>query len=178
MLGRRVGDLLDTAARGRRPASTGFVISNRALGSLAAEHGRAQDRVARQELATFRSMTEVNRYNGLRSRAAAAAGQRPGAESSVGKLAMSLIAKRSRDLAFGLMGAHGMLSDDDAPGDGAHHRVALASFGAGMGGGTDEIQRNVIGERSLGLPREPQVDRDIPFDRLLTHGPTQSEETK
>jgi hypothetical protein len=56
--------------------------------------------------------------------------------------------------------------------------VALASFGAGLGGGTDEIQRNVIGERSLGLPREPQVDRDIPFDRLLTHGPTQSEETK
>jgi alkylation response protein AidB-like acyl-CoA dehydrogenase len=70
---------------------------------------------------------------------------------------MSNIAKASRDLAFTLTGAHGMLDGDDAPRDGAVHRVALASFGAGMGGGTDEIQRNVIGERSLGLPKEPHA---------------------
>jgi len=71
---------------------------------------------------------------------------------------VSNIARASRQLAFSLMGPDGMLDGADAPLDGAAHRVALASFGASMGGGTDEIQRNVIGERALGLPKEPTDD--------------------
>ena len=81
---------------------------------------------------------------------------------------MSNIAKASRDLTFSILGPYGMLDGDDAPGAGAYNDVAIASFGAGFGGGTDEIQRNVIGERTLGLPREPQVDRGIPFDEIPT----------
>ena len=89
-------------------------------------------------------------------------------EASIGKLAMSNIAKASRDLAFSLLGTYGTLDGSDAPSGGAFHRVALASFGAGFGGGTDEIQRNVIGERTLDLPREPQVDKGIPFVDIPT----------
>lgn len=166
LLDRTVGEILEEAARSPRRKVSGFVVNNRALADLARAKGRLDDPIARQGLARFKSMTEVNRFNGLRAKAKAARRERPGPEVSVGKLAMSNIAKSSRDLTFSLMGAHGMLEDGDAPADGAYHRVALASFGAGFGGGTDEIQRNVIGERTLGLPREPQVDQDVPFDQI------------
>lgn len=165
LLDRAVGEILDSASRSPRRKISGFVVNNRALTDLARDQGRLQDALPRQELARFKSMTEVNRFNGLRAKAAAARGERPGAEVSVGKLAMSNIAKASRDLTYSLLGAHGMLDGEDAPANGAYQRVALASFGAGFGGGTDEIQRNVIGERTLGLPREPQPDQDVPFDQ-------------
>lgn len=170
MLDRPVAEIIASAAQtGQRPV-TGFVIDNRSLQTLARERGRSGDALMRDHLARFKSMTEVNRLNGLRGRAAAASGRRPGGEASVGKLAMSDIARTSREIAFAAMGAHGMLSDADAPGEGALHRVALASFGAAMGGGTDEIQRNVVGEQALGLPREPSVDRAVAFNELLVDG--------
>ena len=168
-LDRTVGDVLAEAARSPRREVTGFVVNTRTLRSLVEAGGRGDDPVARQGLARFRAMTEVNRYNGLRSRAAARTGG-PGPEASVGKLAMSEIARTSRDLAFTFMGADAMLAGPDAPGAGAYHEVALATFGASLGGGTDEIQRNVIGERTLGLPREPQQDRGIAF-RDIPVGP-------
>ncbi len=154
MIDRTVQDVLDTAAVTPRAAVSGFVIGNQALLGLARNGGCASDAVARQKLSRFRTSTEINRITGLRARAAAATG-RPGPDASTGKLAMSNIARASRELAFSLMGADGMLDGSDAPLAGAAHRVALASFGASMGGGTDEIQRNVIGERTLGLPKEP-----------------------
>ncbi len=169
-LDRTVGAVLAEAARSTKREVTGFVVNTRALRSLAEAGGRRGDAVARQGLARFRAMTEVNRYNGLRTRAASPS-RGPGPEASVGKLAMSEIARTSRDLAFGLMGADAMLAGPDAPGGGAYHEVALATFGASLGGGTDEIQRNVIGERTLGLPREPQPDRGIAF-RDLPVGPS------
>jgi alkylation response protein AidB-like acyl-CoA dehydrogenase len=154
MLERTVGDILRAAASAPLAAVSGFVIGNRVLGELARELGR-DDHIIRQRLSGFRIQTELNRLNGLRARAAAKAGRPAGPEASIGKLAMSNIARTSRDVAFSCMGADGMLQDADAPLGGAVHRVALASFGAAIGGGTDEIQRNVIGERSLGLPKEP-----------------------
>ena len=69
-----------------------------------------------------------------------------------------------------ILGADGMLSGHDAPYDGAVQHVALSSPGASLGGGTDEIQRNVAGERALGLPKEPAADRDVPFRDLPTSG--------
>jgi alkylation response protein AidB-like acyl-CoA dehydrogenase len=157
MLDRTVQAVIDDAVAAPRAAVSGFVIGNQALLGLARDHGRDTDAVARQALSRFRTSTEINRITGLRARAAAAAGQ-PGPEASTGKLAMSNIARASRELAFSLMGADGMLAGGDAPLGGAAHRVALASFGASMGGGTDQIQRNVIGERTLGLPKEPTDD--------------------
>jgi hypothetical protein len=59
-----------------------------------------------------------------------------------------------------------MLSGAGSPLDGEFQHMALGSPGARLGGGTDEIQLNVIGERALGLPREPGSDRDVPYRDL------------
>ena len=54
----------------------------------------------------------------------------------------------------------------DAPGGGSFNRQMLNTFQNGIAGGTDEIQRNIIGDRVLGLPREPSVDTKVPFREL------------
>ena len=62
-----------------------------------------------------------------------------------------------------IVGAEAMLDGPDHPRGDAANFLALNAYFTSIGGGTDEIQRNIIGERVLGLPKEPEVDRDIPF---------------
>ena len=62
-----------------------------------------------------------------------------------------------------IVGAEALLDGPDNPrGDDANF-LSLNAYFTSIGGGTDQIQRNIIGERVLGLPREPEVDRDVPF---------------
>jgi alkylation response protein AidB-like acyl-CoA dehydrogenase len=166
MLDTPVGELLDRAkSSSTRGPISGYIISPRVMADLAREHGVSDDPIVRQRLAEFRAMADVNRWTGQRNRAAAQ-GARNGAEGNVAKLAVARMARVSRDLGLSLLGPYGMLADADAPHDGAVQHVALSSPAASLGGGTDEIQRNIIGERGLGLPREPQLDRDVPFRGL------------
>jgi alkylation response protein AidB-like acyl-CoA dehydrogenase len=65
-----------------------------------------------------------------------------------------------------VLGAQGMLSSPDTPGGGELQHRALSAPGASIAGGTDEIQRGIVGERVLGLPKEPRTDRDVPFKDL------------
>ncbi len=161
-----VGELLERAkATSPRGRISGYVISPRVMADLAREHGVSDDPLVRQRLAEFRAMADVNRWTGQRTRAAAK-GARNGAEANVSKLAVARMARVSRDLGLSILGPYGMLAGADAPHDGAVQHVALSSPAASLGGGTDEIQRNIIGERGLGLPREPQVDRDVAFREL------------
>lgn len=164
-LDRPVGQLVsDREGVSGRPRV--YAMSSRRMIELARSTGRKSDSTVRQRLVSYYCMTEVHRFNGLRAQAGAALGRPPGPEASIAKLAISNIARASRGLSLDLLGPAGTLVGPDGPEAGAIADMALSSFAAGLGGGTDEIQRNVIGERALGLPREPQTDRDVPFRNL------------
>ena len=129
-------------------------------------YGGADDPVARQEVAHIHSLIEIARYTDLRARAAIERGGRPGPEVSIGKLAASRLLQTMRETLFRLCGPAVTLWGDDAPFGGRVHEVGFSSYLISIGGGTDQIQRNIIGERVLGLPREPRADKDVPFREL------------
>ena len=79
------------------------------------------------------------------------------------KLHLAMLAHESRDLSLAMLGAEAMVIGADARDGGRVQNAALSSFAPSLGGGTNEIQRNIIGERTLGLPREPSIDSELPF---------------
>jgi alkylation response protein AidB-like acyl-CoA dehydrogenase len=129
--------------------------------------GRQHDPLVRQDIARLYTLMEIGRFTGLRSKAATERGQAPGPEQSTGKLFMSQMMRSMRDFMLGLMGPSGMLAGDAAPLGGMFTWMALFSPAISIAGGTDEIQRNIIGERVLGLPSEPRADKDLAFRDLL-----------
>jgi alkylation response protein AidB-like acyl-CoA dehydrogenase len=134
--------------------------------AVLARYGGADDPIARQEVARIHSLIEIARYTDLRAKAAVERGGRPGPEVSIGKLAASQLLQTMRETLFRLCGPATTLWGDDAPFGGRVHEVGLSSYLISIGGGTDQIQRNIIGERVLGLPREPRADKDVPFRDL------------
>ena len=125
--------------------------------------------VHRQAVADVIARARTARWNVERSRLAAERGRPPGPEGSVAKLAGSDIARRSAAVHGALVGAAAMLSGPDSPLDGIVAEILVSVPGGSIAGGTDEIQKNIVGERALGLPREPSVDADIPFSQVLTN---------
>ena len=136
--------------------------------ALAVELGRDHDPLVRQQLVRLHTLCQLNAWNGLRGRAASRAGGRPGSEASIGKLMASQIARLWRDTAAEISGSAGMLAGPAAPLAGTVAVQSLATPGPAIYGGSDQIQRNVIGERVLGLPKEPEVSRNVPFRDLKT----------
>ncbi len=131
---------------------------------LARRRGALGDPVVRQGIADVYIRTKIMGYIGQRTRAALKAGKAPGPEGSVAKLAGAVLARRTSDLAIAIAGAAGQAWED--PSDSRWALTVLSAPAARIAGGTDEVQRNIIGERVLGLPKEPQVDREIPFREL------------
>ncbi|MDA3040344.1 MAG: acyl-CoA dehydrogenase family protein [Actinomycetota bacterium] len=162
-----VGEAMQRAASVRTGAPSFPMGDALAIAALAAEAGCVGDAIIRQRIAQLYMMGETARLTTLRARAAADAGKPSGAESSIAHLAGVHIARASRDLGLAILGAGGMLADADAPRGGSVTHMALTSLCHGIQGGTEHVQRNIIGERILGLPKEPQVDRDIPFRELM-----------
>src|SRR5690606_3180744 len=121
----------------------------------AARHaGRTHDPVLRQELADLHIREEVLRYVALRVRAAAQAGRAPGPEGSIAKLAGSELVKRAAALAGRIDGVRvtGWASDDEHAAKTVQSILSAPSLS--IAGGTSEIQRNIIAERVLGLPKD------------------------
>ena len=128
------------------------------------ERGTVGDPRLRQKLMQLRILETCKSLVSMRTRAELEAGKTPGPGGSVGKLQGSILLDLYRDLSMELVGVSG-IAWQHAP-DGTWQRNALTTLQAGIAGGTDEIQRNIIGDRVLGLPRDVSVDKGVPFKNL------------
>ena len=166
-LERRAGDVGARSTRGQSGTAAAMgARGSKMLRQLAKDMGRNNDPIIRQRLAELYSLDEISRFTQLRAKSAIAAGGRPGPEASTGKLTISNITRRSRDLGLQILGAMGMLTGADAPLNGMVQEMAIFSPAVSIYGGSDEVQHNIIGERVLGLPKEPGSDKDVPFRDL------------
>lgn len=132
-----------------------------------AQHtGRIEDPLVRQEIARLLSLSNASQWTARRARAAQAQGKPQGPEGSLGKLAASHVARKARDVHALIHGADALLAGADGPAHGLIAEVLLSVPATSIAGGTDEIQRNIIAERVLGLPKEPRMDggpfKDVP----------------
>jgi alkylation response protein AidB-like acyl-CoA dehydrogenase len=128
------------------------------LVETARKRGSSTDPRIRQRLAWAYTQVELMRFSGLRALAGLAQGRQPGPEASINKLFWSEYHKKLGEIAMDIEGADGLLRPDGAgyPTT-AWQNVFLASRAGSIYSGSNEIQRNIIAERALGLPKEPRV---------------------
>jgi alkylation response protein AidB-like acyl-CoA dehydrogenase len=149
---------------------------------MAKGNGSITDPVVRQGLARLHTLGEIGRYSAERVKAAKASGRDVPGMANIAKLSMSDVVRLQRDLGLQILGAYGTLHAyddahkkvlDEATGNpflGAVTTTALYASAPPIYGGTDQIQKNIIGERVLGLPKEPNNDKTTPFSELPKNG--------
>jgi alkylation response protein AidB-like acyl-CoA dehydrogenase len=125
--------------------------------------GVSTDALVRQRIASVFALQRVNQWTAARAAESRALGRPPGPEGSLAKLAASNLARASYNAHALIASAQGLLTGPQSFLDGVVAEILVSVPAVSIAGGTDEIQRNIIGERVLGLPKEPQVDRDIAF---------------
>lgn len=130
--------------------------------ALAREAGRLEDPVIRQRIAQVIAWRKLNDLNTARGKAELKVGT-SSSIMSLGKLAMSRILHETARLRTDLLGAGSLLEGKEHPRAEDANFLSLNAYFTSIGGGTDQVQRNIIGERVLGLPKEPEIDKAIPF---------------
>jgi len=183
-LGKRVGDFVREPDP--RRATGGGVTPARGgangLIELAKANGKVQDGTVRQDLMRLHTLYELARMSNLRAKAARAAKKDIPGLPNIMKLSMSEILRQTRDTGLRILGPAATLHGYD--GESAKKvaeatgnpflsmltETALFSPGPAIYGGTDQIQRNIIGERVLGLPKEPNQDKVLAFKDLPKNG--------
>ena len=123
----------------------------------ARRHGGLDQPVMRARVAELVANLEVSRMSSLRARAARRSGRPPGPEGSGAKLRNGAVLKQLGEVALDLEGLSGLVDGDE------WQTLFLTGPSLSIRGGTDEIQRNIVGERVLGLPPEPRTDKNVPF---------------
>lgn len=175
-------DLLGEMNNGWRQATAMLMYERVAIGSIGAgkvaqpmydmlvkwarQSGVIDDAVVRDELMQMYIMESTKSMVAMRSRAEMKAGKAPGPGGSLGKLYSSIIARRFRAIAQNIAGPASVAWEGTDSAEELLSSTMLNSLQAGIAGGTDEIQRNIIGDRVLGLPRDIAVDRDVAFKDL------------
>jgi alkylation response protein AidB-like acyl-CoA dehydrogenase len=152
--------------------ATGFAELFDFCCNLMTDNGLAiDDSATRSKLANWAVKNSGLKYTSMRAISALSRGERPGPENSIGKLVAGSMLQDIATYAMDLQGASGMLSDPkSAEAAGQFQAMLMSSPSARIAGGTDEILRNIIAERVLGLPGDIRVDKDIPFNRIPTKG--------
>ncbi len=117
----------------------------------------SDDPITRARIVDVYMRERTMRWNAARAAAARRQGKPPGPEGSLAKLAASELARRCAIAHTRLRGTDAMLAGDVV------HEILVSVPAVSIAGGTDEVQHNIIGERVLGLPKEPSVDTDMPF---------------
>ena len=188
-LGRRAGDFASTPEPGaKKPTTSARTGGDRParrddlLTWLARGNGTLSDPLIRQDLVRLYTLNELGRLNSERLKATRATGRDIPGMANISKLSMSAVMRLSRDLGLRIVGAQGMLHAYDAKDQATLNEAtgnpflpgvtgtALYAQAPSIYGGTDQIQRNIIGERVLGLPKEPGPDKDTPFSQLPRNG--------
>jgi len=136
------------------------------LAKEATERGRNGDALVRQSLMQLYSEETTRSLLSMRTRDELKAGKTPGPGGSLGKLHAGRIARMSRSMVLEIVGPEGLAWEAGSEDTDKHSKSVLRSFSANIAGGTDEIQKNIIGDRVLGLPRDISVDVSVPFKDL------------
>ena len=152
--------------------ATGFPEIFAFCSNLMMENGLAiDDRATRSKLASWAVKASGLKYTSYRAISAHSRGERPGPENSIGKLVAGTILQDIAAYAMDLEGAAGVLTgSDEETAQGQFQQMLLSSPSMRIAGGTDEILRNIIAERVLGLPGDIRVDKDVPFNKVPTKG--------
>ena len=156
---------------GGGPAGGGAVGALKLAQKLLDEEGQplSQDRAMREKIADWYVQSEGLRFTGLRSLTALSKGQLPGPEQSITKL---VYASAGQDMAAQMMELQdqfGIILDSEiAPGNASFQNIVMSAPGMRIAGGTDEILRNIIAERVLGMPGDIRVDKNVPFKDMPT----------
>jgi alkylation response protein AidB-like acyl-CoA dehydrogenase len=181
-LDKRAGDFIRTRSDGGGDPVGILGGATRALTELAKSNGKAADPTVRQDLMRLHTLNELGRFNNLRLKAAKAAGKDIPGLPNIAKLSMSEIVRQSRDIGLRIVGPYGTLHAYNADGRraldaatgnpflGMITEMALFAQAPPIYGGTDQVQRNIIGERVLGLPKEPGDTKNVPFKDLPKNG--------
>lgn len=123
----------------------------------------------REKIADMHVRNQGLKYTRFRTMTALSRGQTPGPESSIGKLVNAAKLQEIASFGMDLLGSAGVVMDKNlAPMNALFQEALLGAPASRIAGGTDEILRNIIAERVLGLPGDIRVDKDIPFNRLPT----------
>ena len=149
------------------------------LAALASRLGRGQDRIVRDGIVRLYTLERLNVLNSQRARVLEQSGRDLPGIPNLAKMAQNHALRLGRDLTFSLLQDAGTLHAYDEEGAallaevtgieelGALVEAGLFAQAPPIYGGSDQIQRNIVGERILGLAREPSVDRGVPFRDLL-----------
>ncbi len=147
---------------GGRPGPQGIA----SLVELVRSRGLQQDTGVRRQIVGLHVAASVHKLTATRVSNAIASGKLAPGFGSLLKLSRDIVEQRQAELGLGLAGGPGVVWEPEQAGWAGWSQGFLSSRSASIAGGSDEIQRNNVSERALGLPREPMFDRDIPFNQV------------